>query len=33
MNFETSQEVKNNRFWELEQYENKFLFGNGKEQF
>ena len=28
-----NEQVKNDRFWELEQYKNKFLFGNGKEQF
>ena len=31
MNFGTQQDVKNDRFWKLEQYKNKFLFGNGKE--
>ena len=33
MNFGTLQEVKNDRFSELEQYKNDFLFGNGKQQF
>ena len=33
MNFGTEQEVKNDHFWELEQYKNEFLLGNGKEQF
>ena len=33
LNFGTEQEVKNDRFWELEQYKNKLFFGNGKEQF
>ena len=28
-----NEQVKNDRFWELEQYKNEFLFGNGKEQF
>ena len=33
MHFVTSQEVMNDRVWELEQNKNKFLFGMGKEQF
>ena len=33
MHFGTLQEVMNDRIWEFEQNKNKFLFGNGKEQF